>query len=84
MNALESCKDVLLDDTRSDVEKHADNARPVRPTLDEIFDGSLGDRENRNLSVMGAYLTHGYNLREIGNYPGMSVSGIAKIVHSRE
>jgi REP element-mobilizing transposase RayT len=54
---------------------------PTRPPLREIFGNQQLDRARRNALISVAYLEHGYCLKEIASFLGMSVAGTWKTLN---
>ncbi|MHB8894487.1 MAG: transposase [Candidatus Geothermincolia bacterium] len=75
---IETCLVVLMDGRFAGKESALEGPVPTRPQLEDILKSSA-NRKDRNSLIAEAYFTHGYNFREIGNFLGMSISGIRKI-----
>lgn len=54
-----------------------------RPSLEEIFNITKEDKQNRNKRIIEAVERHGYSQKEISGYLGLHYTSISRIVNER-
>ena len=69
---------------RGDITEIPKSQRYVnRPSLEEIFDRTREDKQNRNKRIIEAVERHGYSQKEISGYLGLHYTSISRIVNER-
>jgi REP element-mobilizing transposase RayT len=75
---VERFKD-LLEDKRQVKEIPRPQRYVNRPSLEKIFGGQKG-KTQRDISINMAHMTHGYTLKEIGDYLGIHYTTVSKVI----
>lgn len=69
---------------RGDITEIPKSQRYVnRPSLEEIFNITKEDKQNRNKRIIEAVERHGYSQKEISGYLGLHYTSISRIVNER-
>lgn len=69
---------------RGDITEIPKSQRYVnRPSLEEIFNRTRENKQNRNKRIVEAVERHGYSQKEISGYLGLHYTSISRIVNER-